>query len=304
MDSYYGKKIGKLKIPVYVFAQNHDGFRFDDVQIRWERKEYELPLELQSIKAQTIEEKEKEAKKNNIEFYNGSLVRLNDLDVHNKTKLELITTPVDYHSHEMTNHSLDYVMKDGGTVREKYSDPFTLNDSLANPLTVSNTVISESENKLIFSQRSSMVKGYHGYYQSLGVGLMDADADIVNESPNPCMTAKRETKEEAGIDMSLDDFFLFSVGRDANDLHVAISGMSRTSMKINEIHDAPKEEGFEAERILDVDFNPESVIPFFRGYHQDGRDGPRWLPSSALGTIYALIKEYGGDRVKRSIDNL
>lgn len=308
VDKYFGTKIGKLRIPIKMFAQSpeYKGFGMEDIEMVWDPESLELPEELKSHRESWVKKKSEEAKEQGIRFYNSSMVKLAGLEQESR-KLRMKGKLTDYHTFKATNCSLEERLADGRTMREKYvSDPNGWDDVLADPVGVSVLVISEPDKKMVYVKRSKKVGMFREVYHDLAAGGMDPDKDKIEGKPHPFLTAKRETKEETGIEFEPEEYRLLGVGRDKLYMHAEVLGELRTDMTVKEILEAPKEDAFELDSIFEVEFTPEKTVPLLKGYKKRADDYSieGWVPAGAVNVIYSLMKEYGEEGVLKEIEKL
>jgi hypothetical protein len=339
-ENYSGFTFGKLKIPCIVLQTGKYGFedliidyRFDPESMRWDEKakewlykpEFGLPEDISANLRAMVEKGKKEAEEKGRLFFDGQLVKLTgySMGVKKGEKLILKTAPTSWFAYQATNRSLDEkILIDSEnkptTIREKYKiDPKNLDDILANPIGVSAVVISEPDHAMYFVKRSHVNVQYPNLYGVGVAGFMDRIGDAVAGVPNPFKTIQREAKEEAGIECSMNDFTLFTVGRALDDLHAELFGVIRTSMAIREILNAPKKAKNEALSFITVPFQPREVLEYITKTIEKIPDGipsgreawivgasPKWVPAHVVATIQALEDEYGHKRIMREMKNL
>lgn len=336
MGEYLGTVFGKLRIPCHVYVES--SFSYEEVRCEYDATELKLPEDIEAFKEQLVDKKRKEAEARGAPFYDGPMVRLRDYKIiiedpnTEKIRLGLVFQPTSWFTYSATNKSLDekVLLDEFGkviSIREKYvENPLDLNDVLANPTGVSTTLISEPENRMILVERSMKLSQYPGLYGVAAAGFMKRDytddkglhkGDTVDGVPNPFLTIKRELEEEIGIDCSVNDFTLFSVGRAMDDLHVELFGETRTNLTVEEIKSAPKSSKYETLKMIDVPFKPKEVLTYVvrtigkipvgvppnENAWIIGRS-PKWVPAHAVATIQSLMKEYGYERVLRTVNNL
>ncbi len=300
---YFGTTLGKLRIPSKMFIESpeHLGFGINGIKIEWDPKKFKIPKELEGLKNELVERGRKKAEENGALFYDGALVRLAGCSSKKEPILKL--QPTSYFDFQATNASLDKRIEDK-TIRELCTSELDyFEDDLANPLGVSVLLLSEPENRMVYSKRSGKAGSYRDLFQNFAAGFMD-QADLYYEMPHPAVTAKRETEEETGFSFDLEDYRIMGVGRDSIDLHGDIIGKVKTNLKVNEILGTEGTDSYELSNFRDVEFTPENVIPFFRGYAKNDYVPVDWLPVAAVNALFCLMGEYGEERVKQVIDAL
>lgn len=305
MSGYFGTKIGKLRIPCYTFLESdgHKGFGIDDVKISWENEKFQLNPEILSFKEQLVKRKEDGAKKTGSLCFDGPLVRMNSINGGGK-RVFLDTQRTSFYDYLATNLSLDEKIG-GKTIREHcMHDPKNLDDSLTNPIGVSTLLLSD-DNMMVYVKRSAKVMAYNGFFQNSSAGTMNPEDDFFNGAPSPFVNAARELEEELGVIIGKEDYRILGFGRDSIDLHGEIFGVARTGLKTNEILGRSGKDDFENSGTYSVEFAPENIIPFFKGYAGKQDYIPMgWVPAGAVNTIYALMGEYGEERVLSEIKKL
>jgi len=327
MSEYLGTVYGKLRIPCHVYQSGV--FNFDDVLCRYDPDELILPEDITIVKKQLVGKKKKESESRGAPFFDGLQCRLRNYGVRiedpktEKLKLVLTFGPTSWFTYSATNRSLDEkILQDNygrkTSIRKKYiRDPLDLNDVLANSTGVSMSVISEPDHKIILVERSMKLSQYPGLYGVGAAGFMNIEKDLIGNTPNPFATTLRETKEEAGIDCSVNDIKLFGVGRAMDDLHGEIWGELRTPLSIQEILSSPKKDKYEALRFIDVPFEPKEVLRYVTRTIENIPSGvasgsgswvisksPKWVPAHAIATINSLEEEYGHEKVLRTLEDL
>jgi len=324
-EEYLGFTLGKLKIPLHVFLYNPEGWGFEDVSVEYEvnpldakwSKEKEMWIydpkdrfgkELYKkfrVKIDEIERKTKDAGKR---FFDGQQVRLIGYRME-KERPVIITAPGSYFPYKFINYSLDEPLLEGEkTIREVHKpDVRILDGILENNIGVSTTLISEPDWALIYVKRSEELKTYPGKMGTSAAGFMQRPDDMIGRKPNPFLTIYREIGEERGFNTTLEDFRLFTIGRDVVDFHGELFGEVRLDMTVKEVKDTPAADIWEQKgSIKSVPFVPEAVLKLLKGYIEplaENDPGP-WVPAHAVDVAQSLIKEYGFDKVKRIADKL
>jgi len=326
MTEYLGTIFGELRIPCHVYTDGD--FGYEDFECLYDPSELILPSDIAAFKDQLVDKKKKEAEARGAPFYDGPMVRLNDYgikiqdDITEAHRLVLKFGKTSWFSYSATNKSLDEkILKQNGrkvSIREKYiKDPLDLNDVLANCVGSNATVISEPDHRLVMVERSMKLAQYPALYGDAVAGFMHPEKDLIDGKPNPFKTLQREAQEEAGITCSVNDLKLLGVGRAMDDLHGEIWSELRTPLTVQEIYSAPKKDKYEALRMFDVPFEPKEVLKFLIKTIDQTPVGvpsesnvwiidrsPKWVPAHAVNVIHSLEREYGHDKVVRTLKSL
>jgi len=218
MNDYCGLKINDLLIPFYTFIEGK--FEFNDVIVKytfdplemfydeevekWLYKPVVLPLGIKNLMKGMKGKDTQLCKLRNCKVKDGRLI------------LEI--KPTSWLTYQTTNLSLDreVCLSNGSriSIRKKYGiNVENLDDFLANPIGVSAMLISEPDNATFLVKRSKMLDQYPGLYGVFAAGFMERERDSLAGVPNPFKTIQREIKEEVGIDVELNDFKIFCIGR-------------------------------------------------------------------------------------------
>jgi len=326
MTEYLGTIFGELRIPCHVYTDG--SFSYEDVECLYDPSELILPSDIAAFKDQLVDRKKKEAESRGAPFFDGPQVRLKDYGIKIEDqrteahKLVLKFGKSTWFSYSTTNRSLDDKILEQEdrkvSIREKYiRNPLDLNDVLANSTGCSATVISEPDHKLVMVERSMKLSQYPGLYGDAVAGFMHREKDLVDGKPNPFKTLQREAQEEAGITCSVNDLKLLGIGRAMDDLHGEIWGELRTPLTVQEIYSAPKKDKYEALRMFDIPFEPKEVLKYLIktidqipvGVPSESNvwitsRSPKWVPAHAVNTIHSLEREYGHDKVVRTLKNI
>ena len=289
-------------------------------------------------------EQKRQSVKPGTPFFNGPGVGLRGFGTEERShlfkKLVLDTRPSFFFDYVAVHHYLDKPIFDGKTIRELYEiNPYSWNNVdgkseytvLPNHIGSEWVVISEPEQKLIAIQRPETLAQYPGRYgvspagfimrkvlikdpNSPG-GVKEIPADVIDGVPNPFRTAIREGQQEMGISFSLDQIKLYALARPWDDLHPELIGEIRTNMTVDEIRSSiPKGSKYEILRLMDIPFDPESVI---KGYHPKNYPGlvdykdfdfshptGSWVPAQALAVLFSTIREFGEEKVRQVVNEL
>lgn len=341
---------GKLKFPAHVFEHNIDGYTFDNVVVsyRYSPDEilYDENLEPVAValtnglarhRDQYVEQK-RQSIKPGTPFFNGPGVGLRGFGTEERShlykKLLLDTRPSFFFDYVAVHHYLDKPIFNGKTIRELYEiNPYIWNNVdgksgqivLPNHIGTQWVVISEPEQKLIAIQRPETLAQYPNLYGVAPAGFPMRKvltkegklepADVIDGVPNPFKTAIREGQQEMGIKFSLNQIKINSLVRAWGDLHPEITGEIRTDMTVDEIKGSiPKGSKYEILRLMDIPFDPKSVIkgypeknyPGLVGYKNFDFSHPTgpWVPPQALAVLYSTIKEFGEEKVRKVVNEL
>lgn len=293
---------GPLKMDFHTYLNDPDGWRIDDLKVEYNAKKNRMPDDLANYKEGLIEEKRLEAEKAGKMFFDGDKVRLQNYGqypIENSDKtigLYLEFGPTKFFDHVATGQSLDKkVLKDKNgdptSIREKYiTDPYSLDDVLANPTGVNATIVSKPDNAVLYVKRSDKIMQYPGRYGAASAGFMET-GDLKDGSPNPFVTIQREAEEEMGVKSDHSDFTITGVGRPWDDMHGEIWGTMELDMTVEKIKSAPKKHKYEFLKILDAQLEPKKVMPILKDA------GSTWVNGAAVSMIDTLLKNYDSDTV-------
>ena len=294
---------GPIRMQFHTFLQNVDGWGPDGVEIEYDPAEVVLPADIAAYKGKIIAEKEADAKAKGKVFFDGQQVRMKDYGhrVANKEteelKLYLKFGPGSYFTHACTGQIVDKKMlKDENgkdvSIREKYiKDHYSWDDCLGNSVGVSTAIISRPDHALVYVKRSDKITQYPGRFGVAAAGFMDRKKDLMDNVPNPFKTMQRETTEEMGVETQFGDFKITGIGRPWDDLHGELWGVTKTDKTVAQIRGSPKKQKYESLAMLDVPFEPRSVLPILKDA------GNTWVNAHAVATIDALLQEYKTDEV-------
>jgi hypothetical protein len=296
----------------------------------------QLPTaELREFRLKMVRSKKKEADEKKQGMSNGLQVGLVDMRLHDEdnadTVLEVYTRPSFFYDHIALGMHVDVPELDdekGGktTIRAAYGqNPETFRGVLPNNIGV-NTCPITSDGYLIWMSRGTQNLQYPGQADvrvpsMLGVpaGFMQRTrkdkkgnqtrGDYVGLAPNPFVTAKWETEEEAGIIAHLEDFELVQIGRPVTgktgDLHAEINMMLRTGMTADQVLEAPRTGKYEG-KLFALPFEPRPVAALLWGItpeHKRSKD-PRanWVPAHAALVAYAAEQQFGADALIKALE--
>src|SRR5208282_4329329 len=190
-------------------------YRNADIECRLDTRVYSLPDELRSRRNALINEYETVAKEKRKVLFDGDHYRLQSYNfeitdrVTEDRKIVLNIEPSSYYDFICTNLSMDKELipaeRGALTPRAYYRpDPFDFVTSpFANQIGINLCVITEPDNRLLYSQRSQRSFAYpSGYANAVNgdVSPLDRGAGGIN----PFLTAAREAKEEIGLDIDVD----------------------------------------------------------------------------------------------------
>ena len=301
--AYPGEVFGDLKIP-YVELHEDVGKPYSEKEVKVKiTGMFEIPYpKVRKFKEELVEKKRKEAEEKGRSFFDGSMVRLSGYNVDDTNhKLFLEGERTSYFTFAATNKSIDKEM-----VREmmklRGDSYLNLNDGLANPIGVNVGLVSEPDNMMIITKRSEKLGQYPDLH-GIAAGFMNPDKDR-----SPFDTARREVKEEMGVDIK--DLKMFGIGRAGDDRHIEAQMYATTDYTTEEIQSAPKSGKWEHTEIHYVDFTPKDVMSYLTrtiseepagvppgtGVWMPG-ESPKWVPAQWKVVLDILTREYGFDKV-------
>jgi hypothetical protein len=265
--------------------------------------------ELDGFRYNMIKRKMKEARDAKRMFNNGSQIGLHDWMLADEDsehpRVELWMMPSYFFDLAGLNHCVDVPELDDGkggktTIRQAYiKNPISFRDVLPNNIGVNTSVIS-SDGQFILMNRGNVNMQYPN---TVGVpaGFMSAEKDRIDGIPNPFMTAKRETTEEAGgaaVRADIRDFKLVQIGRPVTgktgDLHAEISMTLESKTTADEILKSPRTGKYEG-KLFAVPAEPRKVAPYMARPE-------KWVPAHWAVTALHLLRKFPEEEVVQALN--
>lgn len=188
-----------------------------------------------------------EARKRDVEIFNGMLFRLNNLSVTKDNKLVLQLGDTTYREYAATR---------AGAFRKSRQDR-----DLANPLALC-IAITTTDGRIVIEKRGN-VDVYSGRYHVIG-GFMERPHDFYEGTPNPFHGIAREVEEEVGLKLPAHAVRLTGVVYDLITPHPELCFCAESNLSSREITRIflRSEKDHEVEKLSYIDASKEKLGEF------------------------------------------
>ncbi len=213
-------------------------------------------------------------------------------------ELRLIFQKSDYYAFQATVESLDSVLSDGTTLRQRYLTP-----PMHQPIPFLSVgfgvslVLLSTDHKIILSRRSTQSGVRPGELDVSFVEGIHPDLDRAHSTPCPDIyrTAIRGANEEVGVDLAEEDIVFLGFGVDLEYYQWNLIGMAHLKYTASEAF-AQRSRGsggkWETREFITIDAHPDAVWKFLS---KDKLWAMGWV---AL--YWTLVHEYGRKKVDAS----
>lgn len=270
-------RIGDLVFPITVYVGGDGKTKYshpEGIISKWNPAPLEMPADLHEACRRFRELREKEAIDRGAVFVQREHVRIDDysFDLEGLEDipwpLKLLVSRTTYYELQGTNASIDEVLPDGATVREKYAnDPQDLlNSVLANPLATNMSVVTADRQIYVAVRGKKTASNPGGFAPAVsGTGNPLTDCDDTGRYV-PFLTAQREAEEEIlSFKADLSELTFFGLARTLKFQYPFLFGEIRLkAVTSSELESYFPRDNWETERFVSIPFEIENVIEFIK----------------------------------------
>jgi hypothetical protein len=296
--------------PTQFYVIDGDGqseFKSENIECRVVNEEIPLPVEIQEIKEEIIEQ-ETIKKENGLEYkWNGPLYGLAKYvatRTEDKEDMTVLFTffKTDYYTFLATNMKLKRRLASGKTIEEEfipYNQLEKVQPILANGFGIGLVVITSDEN-IILTQRTE-VSGARGTEMDISVvegvhPLLDRDSR--NEGPDLFNTAIRGANEELGIIINRDKIKFLGYGIDLDFYQwnmIGYAHVPQTAREIQEIRSRGTSGKWENTLLIFKNFTSKSVAELIA-------NESTWS-TAKVALYWTAVRELGKKNIDRALRN-
>jgi isopentenyldiphosphate isomerase len=156
-----------------------------------------------------------------------------------------------------------------------------------------------SDNYIIITKRGENVALYPNLFNTAVSGTFDPEVDL-NEDKKPCIfhSIARETKDEIGIKIKLEDIQVYSLILEYEYCKPEIIGEIRLKCSKKDLIEFERspDERWEYDSLQFIKFEPQKIYEILKNEN--------WIPQAAICIIDSLNREYGREGVKRALSGV
>ncbi|MCY2987882.1 MAG: serine/threonine-protein kinase [Planctomycetota bacterium] len=296
--------VGNIELEVYVLIGGDGRMRYsypDGIIAKHSRKPFVPPADILAEYGDILCPRRQAARERGAPFVNGPMVRIDRLE-QGKTSderespfpLKLRTSVTKYFRTQVTNSALDWRLRDGRTIREKYStdDPSDFASSrLSNPLCVNLSLVTV-DNRIYIVRRGQRVGQNPGGWAPAVSGTGNPMFDVEGDRYNPWHTGLREARQEILGEFyspSVSDITFFGLARVVRNGFPFLFGEVRVTMTGMELESQVPQDRNETLAVVGRPFTIESVVDWVRELYSETDEQGR-KTSRAHTTIFSLLQ--------------
>lgn len=267
----------------------------------------EFPEDLRKIRSRIENEQELAKQEGRDYFWNGKLYGLENYtrsrtDYEEDIVLNLWFYSSDYYTHRAASSSLNVLLDEGRTVRQKYLSDIEIDKVVPQIATAfgAGIFIITSDNKLVIAKRGYKNVGPWKGHFNVTVNEGFSRVSDIGESNQPdlhkCII--RGASEELNIKIDRSSIIFLSFGYEKLNYEWGCQGYARVkyhSDQIKQYRTSGVKDKWENEDLIFIRFDPDTVIQFFLD------NGP-WTPFATVCIFHTLINAFGREEVLNTLE--